>query len=124
LFWKITLEFRFSSKPPFVQLFHLHPALTIHRLFSILTIPCKSDSIGVTTKWVGRGEKNKMQKFKKGDAVKVRFDTTSPYRGRRGIVNENPVNDSYGFWYTVKFESRGYAPSLRFVEQDLEMTTA
>jgi hypothetical protein len=61
-----------------------------------------------------------MQKFNKGDAVKIRLDTTSPYRGRTGIISENPVNNSYGFWYMVKFESTGFTRNYRFVEQDLE----
>lgn len=60
-----------------------------------------------------------MQKFKKGDAVKIRLDTTSPYRGRQGVINENPVNDSFGIWYMVKFESNGFTPARRFVENDL-----
>jgi hypothetical protein len=65
-------------------------------------------------------ERHGMAKFKKGDKVKVRLDTASPYRGRSGTVTENPINDSYGFWYMVKFESAGYSPSYRFIEQDLE----
>lgn len=65
-----------------------------------------------------------MQKFKKGDAVKIRLDTTSPYRGRNGIINENPINDSFGNWYMVKFESNGFKPVQRFVEQDLAEMTA
>jgi hypothetical protein len=61
-----------------------------------------------------------MPMFKKGDRVKIRLDTTSPYRGRDGIVNENPTNDSYGFSYMVKFESDGFSRNYRFVEKDLE----
>ncbi len=61
-----------------------------------------------------------MQKFKKGDKVKVRLDSASPYRGRSGIVIEEPVGDSFGFWYMVKFESKGFTPVTRFVEKDLE----
>ena len=61
-----------------------------------------------------------MQKFNKGDAIKIRLDTTSPYRDRNGIINENPINDSYGFWYMVKFESTGFIRNFRFVEHDLE----
>jgi ribosomal protein L21E len=60
-----------------------------------------------------------MEKFKKGDKVKIRLDTSSPYRGRSGVISENLTSDSYGFWYMVKFESNGYSPSYRFVEQDL-----
>jgi hypothetical protein len=61
-----------------------------------------------------------MQKFNKGDAVKVRLDTSSPYRGKNGIVSESPVSDSYGFWYMVKFESSGFSRTYRFNEKDLE----
>ena len=53
-----------------------------------------------------------MPKFKKGDKVKVRLDTSSPYRGRTGIVDEAPIEDSYGFWYMVKFESKGFYSQL------------
>jgi hypothetical protein len=65
-----------------------------------------------------------MPRFKKGDKVKINLDTTSPYRGRSGVVNENPVSDSYGFWYMVKFESKGYNPSYRFVERDLSAVSS
>ncbi len=61
-----------------------------------------------------------MPKLKKGDKVRVRLDTTSPYRGRIGIIDEEHAKDSYGFWYTVKFETTGFTRSYRFAEQDLE----
>jgi hypothetical protein len=61
-----------------------------------------------------------MPKFKKGDKVRVRMDTASPYRGRIGTVDEEPIKDSYGFWYMVKFESKGFTRNYRFVEHDLE----
>lgn len=62
-----------------------------------------------------------MPKFKKGDKIKVRLDTTSPYRGHIGTVDEEPIKDSFGFWYMVKFESKGFTRNYRFVEQDLEL---
>ena len=61
-----------------------------------------------------------MPKFKKGDKVKVRSDSNSQFRGRIGIVSENPVNDSYGYMYIIKFESKGYTPTYRIGERDLE----
>lgn len=61
-----------------------------------------------------------MPKFNKGDRVKVRLDNGSPYRGRTGVVSENLAADSYGAWYMVKFDSKGFSPSYRFVEKDLE----
>jgi hypothetical protein len=63
-----------------------------------------------------------MPKFKKGDKVRVRTDTSSPYRGRIGTVDEELIGDSLGSWYMVKFESQGFTRNYRFVERDLEST--
>ena len=62
----------------------------------------------------------KMPKFKTGDKVRVRLDSASPYRGRIGVIDKEPMKDSYGFWYMVKFERRDLLTVHRFVEQDLE----
>jgi hypothetical protein len=62
-----------------------------------------------------------MSKFKQVDKVRVRLDTASPYRGRVGIVGEQPIRDSFGFWYMVKFVSKGFSRNYCFVEQDLEL---
>ena len=61
-----------------------------------------------------------MPKFKEGDRVRVRLDTASPYRGRIGVVNGEPSQDSFGYSYVVKFEARGLTIVYRFVERDLE----
>ncbi len=61
-----------------------------------------------------------MPKFNKGDRVRVRIDTTSPYRGRVGTIDGDPTKDSFGLWYRVKFESEGFKRIYHFVEQDLE----
>ncbi len=65
-----------------------------------------------------------MPAFKKGDRVKVRLDANSTYRGRVGVVNEAPASDSFGFWYMVKFESKGFSPVTRIAEKDLEAVKA
>ncbi len=62
-----------------------------------------------------------MPKFNKGDKVRVRSDTSSPFRGRTGIVDEEVVGDSFGYWYVVKFETKGFTRSYRFIEPDLEL---
>ena len=60
-----------------------------------------------------------MTMYKKGDKVRIRLDTVSPYRGRIGVIDEEPSEDSWGFWYMVKFESKGFIRHYRFLEQDL-----
>ena len=59
-----------------------------------------------------------MPKFKKGDKVRVRMDTTSPFRGRIGTIDEEP--NEKAFYYMVKFESAGFTRAYFFAEQDLE----
>jgi hypothetical protein len=61
-----------------------------------------------------------MPKFNKGDKVRVHLDNDSPFRGRIGTIEEEVVGDSFGFWYMVKFESKGFKLSYRFIERDLE----
>jgi hypothetical protein len=61
-----------------------------------------------------------LAKFKAGDKVKVRTDTTSPYRGRIGVINGEPSEDSFGLSYSVKFEARSATIVYRFFERDLE----
>ena len=61
-----------------------------------------------------------MTKFKRGDKVRVRLDTSSPYRGRIGIVDAEPTQDSYDLSYTLKFESQGFTRTYLFPERDLE----
>ena len=63
-----------------------------------------------------------MRKFKKGDKVKVRLDTSSPYRGRSGVVQHELPEDSQGFSYMVEFRSAGLHATSRFAERDLEVT--
>jgi transcription antitermination factor NusG len=60
-----------------------------------------------------------MSEFEKGDKVRVRLDTASPYRGRIGIVDKE-TEDSSRFWYVVKFESKGFSRSYSVAEIDLE----
>ena len=62
-----------------------------------------------------------MPKFNKGDNVRVRLDNASPYRGRTGTVDEEAIGDSFGYWYMVKFTSKGFSRSYRFNEEDLEL---
>jgi hypothetical protein len=61
-----------------------------------------------------------MPKMNVDEKVKVRLDTSSPYRGRPGVISEILNEDSYGSWYMVKFESKGFSTAYRFNEKDLE----
>jgi hypothetical protein len=68
-------------------------------------------------------------KFNKGDRVRVRLTSHSPYRGQIGVVDDNPSSYSHpstsssDFWYTVRFEYKGLRPAVRFMEEELEAVT-
>lgn len=59
-------------------------------------------------------------KFKKGSKVRVGFNSNSPYRDHTGIVDTEPVADTFRFWYTVRFELKDLARVSRFAEEELE----
>ncbi len=61
-----------------------------------------------------------MQKFKKGDKVRVRLNSMSTYKGYVGVV-EKPIVERFGFSYMVRFDKSGdLLPLNRFREEDLE----
>jgi curved DNA-binding protein CbpA len=58
-------------------------------------------------------------KFKKGTKVMVSPNSGTSYGGRAGIVDEEPVRDTFRFWYVVKFDLRGFASTARLPEEVL-----
>ena len=69
---------------------------------------------------IPRGYRTVAPKFKKGSVVRVSFNSTSPYRDHTGVVDKEPLKDTFRFWYMVKFESKGLAAVSRFAEEELE----
>jgi curved DNA-binding protein CbpA len=61
-------------------------------------------------------------KFKTGSKVKVN-SRSSPYADRIGVVDKEPVKDSFHVWYTVKLESYNLVTLSRFAEEQLKEIT-
>ncbi len=61
-----------------------------------------------------------MPKFSKGDKVKIRFDSTSPYWGQTGVIDREPVKEPTEFFYVVKLDINGFPVSGHFAEKELE----
>lgn len=57
--------------------------------------------------------------FKTGGKVKVNSHSHTPYQNHTGVVDEEPVSDNFRFWYTVRFESKGFSTVSRFAEEEL-----
>ena len=66
-----------------------------------------------------RGYRTVVSKFRKGNKVKVSSTSNTPYRDRIGVIDNEPVKDAFRFWYMVKLESQGFAPVVRFPEEEL-----
>jgi curved DNA-binding protein CbpA len=58
-------------------------------------------------------------KFNKGTRVTISPNSSTPYRGHAGVVDAEPVKDTFRFWYMVKLESGGMVTSARFPEEEL-----
>ena len=58
-------------------------------------------------------------KFKVGSKVKINSHSSSPYRDHTGIIDKEPVKDTFRFWYMVRFESSNFSTINRFAEEEL-----
>lgn len=57
--------------------------------------------------------------FEKGDRVKVNSHSKTPYRDHIGVIDAEPVKDTFRFWYMVRFESKDTSAVSRFAEEEL-----
>lgn len=87
----------------------------INEAYAILSHPVKRRDYDVP-----RGYQNRVPRFEAGSKVKVSPGSASPYRGRIGIVDKEPIKDVFRYWYMVRFESKGLSPVGRFAEEELE----
>jgi DnaJ-class molecular chaperone len=87
----------------------------INKAYATLSDPIKRREYDIP-----RGYRSRVPRFKKGSKVKVSLNSASPYRGRTGVVDEEPLKDTFRFWYMVKLESKGFAAISRFAEEELE----
>lgn len=67
-----------------------------------------------------RGYGRRVPKFRKGSKVRISANSPSQYRGYTGVVDRDPVNDTFRFWYLARIESRGLTTVRRFAEEELE----
>jgi len=87
----------------------------INEAYAILTDPINRRNYDLP-----RGHGSRVPKFKKGSKVKISLNYPSPYMGYTGLVDKEPVKDTFRFWYMVRIESNGLATVRRFAEEQLE----
>lgn len=87
----------------------------INEAYTILSDPLRRKAYDVP-----RGHGSRVPLFEKGTRVKVNSSSTSLYRGRTGVVDKDPIKDTFRFWYMVRFESQGFEAISRFAEEELD----
>jgi curved DNA-binding protein CbpA len=87
----------------------------INEAYAVLSDPIKRREYDLP-----RGYARRVPKFKKGSKVRVSANSPSQYRGYTGVVDREPICDTFRFWYMAKIESRGLATVRRFAEEELE----
>jgi len=87
----------------------------INEAYDILSDPIKRREYDLP-----RGYGRRLTKFKKGSKVKISVNSPSPYFGHTGLVDKEPVKDTFRFWYMVRMESKGFTTVRRFAEEELE----
>lgn len=87
----------------------------INEAYAVLSDPIKRREYDLP-----RGYGIRVPKFKKGSKVKISVNSLSQYRGQTGVVDKEPVNDAFRFWYMVRIESTGLTTARRFAEEELE----
>jgi curved DNA-binding protein CbpA len=87
----------------------------LNEAYAVLSNPIKRREYDLP-----RGYGIRVPKFRKGSKVKISVNSPSPYRGQTGVVDKEPVNDAFRFWYMVNIESQGLATARRFAEEELE----
>jgi DnaJ-class molecular chaperone len=66
-----------------------------------------------------RGNVPRLPKFNIGNTVRVNFHSKSSFRDHIGLIDKEPVWQSFRFWYMVKFESKSFSTYGRFAEEEL-----
>jgi curved DNA-binding protein CbpA len=87
----------------------------INEAYAVLSDPIKRREYDLP-----RGYGRMTAKFKRGSKVKIKADSPSAYRGRTGVVDQEPSRDAFRFWYMARIESRGLTTVKRFAEEELE----
>jgi len=87
----------------------------INEAYAILSDPIKRREYDLP-----RGYGKRVPKFKQGSKVRISANSLSMYRGHTGVVDKEPIEDIFRFWYMVRIKSKDFTTVSRFAEEELE----
>jgi curved DNA-binding protein CbpA len=87
----------------------------INGAYAILSDPLRRREYDLS-----QGYSKTIPKFATGTKVKIGVNSPSPYRGYSGVVDREPIKDTFRFWYIVRIKSEGFTTVSRFAEEELE----
>jgi curved DNA-binding protein CbpA len=88
----------------------------LNEAYTIISDPVKREEYDLA-----RGYRAIVPKFNKGSYVRINSNSTSPYKDHSGVVDQEPLKDTFRFWYMVKFQSKGLSTIVRIPEEELEL---
>jgi DnaJ-class molecular chaperone len=59
-------------------------------------------------------------KFNSSEKVRI-ISPSSPYHDHVGVIDKPPFNNTFRFWYIVKFDSSGLTAVSQFAEEELSI---
>jgi len=87
----------------------------INEAYAVLSDPIKRREYDLP-----RGYGKRVPKFRRGSKVRISVNSPSPYRGCIGVVDREPIEDIFRFWYMVRIKSKDFTTVGRFAEEELE----
>jgi DnaJ-class molecular chaperone len=67
-----------------------------------------------------RGNIVALPKFKTGSVVRVNVHSKTAFRDRIGVIDKEPVWQTFRYWYMVRFESKTFSTTSHFAEEELD----
>lgn len=86
----------------------------INEAYTVLSDPSKRRDHDIP--W---GYNNLQPKFKRDQRVKVNSHSKTMYRDHEGIVEKEPIKDTFRYWYEVRFVTGDLSNTARFAEEEL-----
>ena len=106
--------------------FQYHPDLHQTNVNTTVTMQMINEAYAIISDPVRRKELDLLMrrpaviaKYSRGIAVIISSSSSSPYRNHVGVIDKEPVKDTFRFWYMIKIQGKGYSTVIRVPEEEV-----